>query len=206
MERAAWMFTGGEGPDKSIGLGTLPAPACICAADSGVDLALSLGLTPDFAVGDFDSIVERTALERITHASHPTDKDLTDSELLLRHIRTMNIPYVLFGGGGRRFDHLVQLYGLFERYGAPLVWLTARETMHTVEHCATFSLEAGTTCSILPAIPSGFSRVTSHNLVWELENYAISLVSISISNRVKASPISLQVEGSPIFFSIITTP
>ena len=205
MNSVAWVCTGGEGPTNDFDLRSLPGPSCICAADSGVDLALSLGLKPDFAIGDFDSIVDVASLSEITYDMYPTDKDYTDTELLLIHIKQQNLPYILLGGGGRRFDHLLHMYSLFESYGPPLHWITCREHMLLVENSISLPLRFNTTVSIVPALISGKSSVTSNNLVWDVKDYEISSSSMSISNKVLIPPITLHVEGTPVFLSIVST-
>ena len=206
MEQAVWLFTGGEGPADATLLSDLPKAVQVYAADSGLDLARSLGYIVDLAVGDFDSIADTTLLTTIRYEQHCRDKDETDTELLLKIMKAHSLPYVLIGGGGRRFDHLLHLYSLFSTYGAPRIWITARETLYLVESTAVFKLEHETPCSILPAYSDGTSYVNSRNLEWELNDYAIHMKSMSISNRVKTSPISLNVKGCPVFFSIIRNP
>src|SRR5690349_19765065 len=65
----------------------LPEDAHVFAADSGVDLALALGLHVDRAIGDFDS-VSAAGLAAVEAAGavverHPAAKDATDLELAL---------------------------------------------------------------------------------------------------------------------------
>lgn len=90
----------------------LPEGAPVIAADSGVDLALSLGLHVDVAVGDFDS-VQPASLQSVADAGgtlerHPEAKDATDLELALdaavvRGARRV----VVLGGHGGRLDHFL---------------------------------------------------------------------------------------------------
>ncbi len=203
MEQCALVFTGGKGPEKGFNQTIIPPYSYICAADSGLDTAITLGFTPDFAIGDFDSLSSLHSLEGIVHETHPKDKDLTDTELLLKHVKDRGYSsYILIGGGEGRLDHLLHLYSLFEHYGPPVMWLTAAEILYRVHKELTLNLPVGTTCSIIPALPTGSSIVLSHGFLWELDHYLIDSQHQSISNKTHVPQISLHVQGSPVFCSL----
>ena len=81
------------------------------AADSGVDLALALGLAVDRAIGDFDSVPtpgwpRRGGGARIER--HPAAKDATDLELALDAAIALEPARILvIGCAGGRLDHLL---------------------------------------------------------------------------------------------------
>ena len=169
MESCALIFTGGESP-TSLEASLLPSYSFVCAADSGVEKALSLGFPIDIAIGDFDSLKDLSLLKGLEFKSLPRDKDITDSEAALLLIKEQGFNhYILIGGGGRRFDHLLHLYSLFEKYGPPILWLTALERIYLVEESFTKTFPLNTSLSIIPALSKGNSRVTSKGLVWPLE-------------------------------------
>jgi thiamine pyrophosphokinase len=203
MEQSALVFTGGKGPEKGFNQTIIPTYSYICAADSGLDTANALGFTPDFAIGDFDSLSSLQELEKIAHETHPKDKNLTDTELLLMHVKEKGFTsYTLIGGGEGRLDHLLHLYSLFEQYGPPVIWFTAAEILYCVHKEITLDLPVGTTCSIIPALPSGSSEVFSQGLFWELDHYTIDSQSQSISNKTRVPQVSLYIHGSPVFCSL----
>ena len=84
---------------------------CI-AADSGIDHARALGLVPDLAVGDFDSVTPAGLDWAIAHGTtlerHPAAKAETDLELAL-HAAAATRPdrVVVAAIGGGRVDHLL---------------------------------------------------------------------------------------------------
>jgi thiamine pyrophosphokinase len=87
-------------------------PSVVVAADSGADVALSLGFEVDVLVGDLDSV--SPAGLRAVQASgaevdeHPTAKDETDLDLALRTAVERGAGEVLvLGGAGGRLDHLL---------------------------------------------------------------------------------------------------
>jgi len=198
----ALIFTGGKGPRLPFDAHNLPPDPYICAADSGVDAALSLGFTPDFAIGDFDSLASSENLRDIAHATFGRDKDHTDTELALKHIREQGYTtYVLVGGGEGRLDHLLHLISRFSIYGPPQIWFTAVEILYLVPRTKTFVLPVDTTCAVLPATLEGHSTVSSQGLRWELQSFPIDSTSQSISNRTLSPQVVLEVTGDPVFFS-----
>jgi thiamine pyrophosphokinase len=89
--------------------------AVVIAADSGMDHAVAAGLRPSVLVGDLDSISAAGRMWAYAHEAeiheHPSDKDLTDTEIAIA--RALEVPDVhqllLIGGvdeaGERRLDH-----------------------------------------------------------------------------------------------------
>ena len=203
MFQRALLFTGGRGPAVDFDRSQIPPCSFVCAADSGIDTAISLGYTIDEAIGDFDSISGIEILESISHTRLPAEKDLTDTEAMLIHMHKQGISeYVLIGGGEGRFDHLIHLYALFGRYGPPVQWITAREHLFLVRDALTLSTTPYAPLSIIPAITQGKSVVHSTHLYWELLDYPISMEQHSISNKSTESSCGITVSGDPVFVSI----
>ena len=76
----------------------------VIAADAGMSALEAVGIVPDLAVGDFDSLGHIPNFQRIS--SHPREKDDTDTALAIaegmkRGYRT----FVIYGGLGLRLDH-----------------------------------------------------------------------------------------------------
>ncbi|MEW9676418.1 thiamine diphosphokinase [Lentibacillus sp. L22] len=93
-------------------------------ADRGAHHLLLNGITPDIAVGDFDSLtkVERQLVKRQVRVfeQYPSEKDLTDLELALEKAYTLNPETIyLFGVTGGRLDHFLiniqTLYTIMEK-------------------------------------------------------------------------------------------
>lgn len=76
----------------------------IIAADAGIAALEKIGVVPDLAVGDFDSLGHIPNFQNIM--THPREKDDTDTALALaegmkRGYRT----FIIYGGLGGRLDH-----------------------------------------------------------------------------------------------------
>lgn len=103
----AWVVAGGE-PQGSEHLGELTPPRLVVAADSGADVARSLGLSPDVIVGDFDSVSPEAAAAVATQRRYPADKDATDLALALAEARDRGAGSItVIGGAGGRLDHFL---------------------------------------------------------------------------------------------------
>lgn len=103
----AWVVTGGEPPDPDL-LGELAPPQLVVAADSGADVARSLGMLPDVIVGDFDSVSAEGLAAVGEQRRFPVDKDATDLALALAEARDRGAGSVsVVGGSGGRLDHFL---------------------------------------------------------------------------------------------------
>lgn len=79
--------------------------------DSGLQAMKKLGIIPNLAVGDFDSVDEETlayfrSIRFIEWEEYPAEKDETDIELAVRRAVEMQPGRItVLGGTGTRFDH-----------------------------------------------------------------------------------------------------
>ena len=84
--------------------------AVIICCDGGMRHTMKLGITPDFIVGDFDSVqaevLEYYKKQNIELKQVPCRKDETDMELGIRHAADIGADdIVIMGGIGSRMDH-----------------------------------------------------------------------------------------------------
>ncbi len=191
------LIIGGEGPSGSAVEDALNGAGFIVAADSGYDLARSLGVTPDLLVGDMDSIADLADAEgRLDGSIERYDplKDETDTEIGLRTLHERGYAEVtIIGGGGGRLDHLLGIVGLFERPVRPKRWLTASEEVVHIEGSESFSGMKEVVCSFFP-VGSEPARMTSTGLKWPLDGlewrHGDSGVSnVGVSDRVTVTMI-----------------
>ncbi|MGI5096166.1 thiamine pyrophosphokinase [Treponema socranskii] len=202
------IFTGGDAPEPEAveSYFISHVPDIVIAADSGLDTlkryadafkngeAAHIDLTPDFIVGDFDSISDVKLIDlygrsddespqlgekrgEVRIERFPCDKDFTDTELALdaafREASLQNaIPFItLIGGGGGRIDHLLAICDSFCTPQHADLWLLPNEAVRL--------LKSGTVCEIsdlkrddiVSVARTAFSRtggkLVSHGLFWE---------------------------------------
>jgi thiamine pyrophosphokinase len=179
--------------------------AWVIAADSGLDQAYRLGISPDLVVGDMDS-VSAASLARATAAGtaierHPVDKDATDLELAIRAAARAGYDRAtIIGGTGGRIAHtLANAMVLLQDHSLSLEWRTARATILAlhVDESHVFQRSRGTLLSVI-AVGSE-ARCMSEGLRWPLDG--ISLASGStrgISNEIVADRARVLVTGGQV--------
>lgn len=103
----------------------------VIAADSGAASAVSLKITPDVVIGDFDSIDENTVVflkKRNTEfIRFPKEKDATDTELAIDFAVKNGATKitVLGGAAGDRIDHVLANVFLPMQYSVPIFFVDA---------------------------------------------------------------------------------
>ena len=194
----ALIFSGGLGPEYKRVEKLLDESGIIVAADSGWDLAVSMYITPDYYIGDLDSISDKKSLELIPEERKlifPPDKDYTDTDLAIKFVEDKDYrDIVLIGGGGGRIDHLIALTTLFNRDIKPLEWYTAEERIVYTARNSSFSSRRGQTISLF-ACYGGEGVVSTEGLQWELENFKLDSSSFSLSNTALADNIEVRVHS-----------
>lgn len=106
----AIIISGGKAPSKELIMSNIEPGCVILCADSGADYLYSYGITPQYLMGDFDSIDEKIlsyykATECIVER-FPKEKDFTDTQLaLFKAIECGASKVVFLGCTGSRVDH-----------------------------------------------------------------------------------------------------
>jgi thiamine pyrophosphokinase len=111
MDRCALVLSGGDPIDDAL-RHALPEAQLVIAADSGVELAATLGVHVDRIVGDLDSaaadVIAAAEAAGAIVERHPAAKDATDLELAIdAAVREGARRVVVVGGGGGRVHHFL---------------------------------------------------------------------------------------------------
>jgi thiamine pyrophosphokinase len=197
--RHALIFIGGNSPASSV-RDHFPEAALVIAADSGWAHATALGYQPDLLIGDMDSIRPEHLVE--AHASdaeiieHPTDKDVTDTELALQLARKFDYRHIhLVSGGGDRFDHLLAMVHSLVAH-ADDATMSAHVgdnyiRIVTPREAAQLELTIGSTVSLIP-LGGNAKGVTTAGLQWELKRDTLhSFASRGVSNIATSSEVRI---------------
>ena len=196
----AVIVAGGSDVHSSV-LDEIPDSRWVVAADSGLDVARSLGLAVDVVVGDFDSAsTEALAEFGGTVHRHPSDKDHTDLELALQLVGTQQHieRVIVVGGGGGRVDHLL---GNIAVLGSPayshlrIEWLPGEARIHVVwDHVELHGIP-GDVLSIIPLAGSA-EGVTTTGLRWALDEATLfPHSSRGMSNELTRSIATVHVQS-----------
>ena len=97
--KTACIFGAGE---QNIEQLTLPANALVWAADGGVAYCKKLNITPDYIIGDFDSLGYIPEKAEVL----PVQKDNTDMAAAVEKAEAFGCDtFFIYGGTGKRLDH-----------------------------------------------------------------------------------------------------
>ena len=97
----------GEVPHSKIIKKFISLADLIVCVDGGANSALKLNISPDYIIGDMDSIKPLTA-ERFKNVKHifKPDQDFTDLEKTLIYLQEFKPEIIhIFGAIGNRIDH-----------------------------------------------------------------------------------------------------
>ncbi|MEN9801671.1 MAG: putative thiamine pyrophosphokinae [Actinomycetota bacterium] len=197
----AVVVIGGHPPDRRV-LGELPARYRVICADSGLDHAIRLGLSPDVVIGDMDS-VDHSNLVRARDGAcaiieHPTDKDFTDTELALEYASRSGFRHLtLVWGGGDRIDHVLGVMAALahtrlEVFDSVRAWISAdRIDVLRAGRSLIVDHDVDTTISLM-TLGASDAVVTTRGLKWDLhEDVLTGDRARGVSNRVSRSPCSI---------------
>jgi len=210
--RLGLLFTGGEGPDpkrrRAIVQEAIPMEPIIAAADSGLLLAESAGLRPDWIIGDMDSLEPENRLAAYPPEivlRYPRDKDYTDTELAFSLLREKGCEKIwIVGGGGGRIDHLFGIRSLFERDHPPERWITAGEDIRCLQASCDFVFLCEEKEKVISVFPLGDGpwEAESSGLVWPLDGLDWKRGFFGLSNRAPNGAFTVTVKQGRFFVMI----
>lgn len=202
------VVTGGPHPPPSLGA-HLPHHERVVAADSGVEIALALGLRVTHVIGDMDSVdpnvlaqVERdgAVIQRVPH-----DKDQVDTELAIVFARTLGATVItLVTGGGGRLDHQL---GVLSALTHPILqgceihalWDSARVRVLRGPESAQIMGDPGSLVGIVAA--NGIARgITTSGLRWSLTSDDLESHSTrGVSNELITESATVSLDSGHLF-------
>ena len=174
----------------------------ICA-DGGADSALRLGLTPDFIIGDLDSISKET-IKKFKNTSqilqYKTQND-TDVEKCLKFaIKNKFDEALLIGVTGNRLDHTICNLGIVLKYFSKIKISLLAENSYLKPYTGDVLLKTqkGEIISLY-----GFdkkTKITSRGLKYPLKNISLPFgEKESTSNVSTSNSVQLKIRNGIIF-------
>ena len=140
----------------------------IICADGGIRHAEKLGITPDLAIGDFDSGKEPEH-NKVKVIKYPTDKLYTDGELAMNYARDHGFDEIMvLGMTGDRLDHTFSnVFNLTQYPGSYLI--DDKNEVRIVTDSLVIEGKRGKTFSFLP-VSGELCGITLKGFRWELDN------------------------------------
>ncbi|MCH7771016.1 MAG: thiamine diphosphokinase [Bacteroidetes bacterium] len=175
----------------------------IICADGGADSALRLGLTPDFIIGDLDSI-SKEAIKKFKSTSkilqYKRQND-TDVEKCLKFaIKNKFDEALLIGVTGNRLDHTICNLGIVLKFFSKIKLSLVAENSYLKPYTGDFRLKTqkGEIISLY-----GFdkkTKITSKGLKYSLKNISLPFgEKDSTSNISTSNSIQLKIRNGIIF-------
>ena len=174
------------------------AGAYVIAADRGFDSLLAYGVTPDLAVGDFDSLGHRPSHPNVIQL--PAEKDDTDMVYAIRKgLERGYRRFILLGGVGGRLEHTLGNLQLLD-------WLASQGAQGFLagEKTAATCIRDGKSM-VFPPSMSGYlsvfcnsgtaEGVTLSGLKYPLDRYTLSgSFPLGVSNQFLGAEAGVSVE------------
>jgi thiamine pyrophosphokinase len=173
----------------------------IIAVDGGCDTLSGWGITPDFALGDFDSI-QAVVPENVPCKKYPAEKDESDMELALweglhRGIRR----FELIGAGGGRPDHTfanLQLLVQAAELGASALLRFQGCTASALVESGTLVLQGSGTVSVF-AFGGAAEGVTLRGVKYPLERARLTGGEpLGLSNEIAGAEAEIALESGAL--------
>ncbi|MFC3749820.1 thiamine diphosphokinase [Paenibacillus sp. GCM10012306] len=196
------IWAGGElSPEH---LNVLDEEDFIIGADRGALFLINHGITPDLAVGDFDS-VSPEALQEIKNGSREiitcdaVDKDLTDSELALDLALNRSPSSILMMGvTGSRVDHMlasIQMMTLAMQRQVSCSIMDSHNYISLTGSQALVEDRGYTYVSLLPLTPE-VTGITLEGFQYPLSNATLKLgQSLGVSNKLLSASGTVTIES-----------
>jgi len=201
------LFANGELPYPDQARALIRPDDFILCADGGARHVMSLGLTPDRVVGDFDSL-DSTDLLRLSRDGaeldvYPRDKDYTDLELALQVARDLRPEEVILLGalGGRLDQTLANIFLLARPEYATLrvTLVNGPERAWVVRDELVVRGRPGDILSVIPLTPDVTGLTYHDGLRWPLTDAALPFGSSrGVSNELVAEEARLSLKTGVI--------
>lgn len=175
----------------------------IIGADGGCNHLYKMNLTPDYIIGDLDSVDEEVISyyksKNIPLKKYPTHKNETDSEICVYLAKELNAKKIdFFATLGGRIDHTLANIGLMNYVKnmniTPRILTTEEEILIVKNEEITLKGNKGDVVSVISIL--GESKgVTLENMEYPLENSKIGyLSSLGVSNVMLGDKCKIKIE------------
>ena len=176
----------------------------VIAVDAGFAHLDAIGVVPDMAVGDFDSLGYVPKCRRVSR--HPVKKDKSDMELAMdKAVSWDHDELYVYGALSKRLDHTLANLQLFARFSEKCVYVTGVGDDFAVR-CVTgpdaFDLPEGIergTVSVFAANDTALG-VIERGLEYELDDETLTnRTSRGLSNELTGEEATIAVESGTLY-------
>lgn len=203
-KRDALIICNGEVPSRSMMRSLLASKPMVLCADGGANKARSLGIVPEYIIGDLDSVTKSTLRYfKTVPLIQDTDQNSTDLEKTLEFfLSNGGGSATVIGATGDRPDHTMANFSILLKYHHRLriLFFDERCTVQVVSSSIRTNATVGQQISLVPmGVCSG---ITTTGLRYPLKNESLELgVREGSSNEAISKSISISVRhGALLLF------
>lgn len=168
------------------------------AVDGGLRHCREMDISPDYAIGDFDSAnikdIEYYKNHNCQFHQYPTDKNKTDTEIAFDYCNNNSADMtVVIGFSGKRIDHTIANLNISTRYlnNNEIIFLDENNIVRILNGNLEFSTTPNTYCSILPLTDKIFINEISGLKYKISKKYLYRNSSLSISNLTTSEIVNI---------------
>lgn len=204
----AILFAGAKIEDYAFCKPYLQEADMIICCDGGMHHTKALGITPDYIVGDFDSVkpevLEEYRSRGISIRQFPTHKNETDMQLGMLLALELGADFlVMLGGIGDRLDHTLAnahllLYLL--KKGVKAVLVNEKNRVELIDRETVLYGKPGDLVSTIP-LSMEVKGVTLEGLEYPLTDYDLALDDelIAVSNVMLKNEAKVSIKSGYLF-------
>lgn len=199
----AVILSGGNPPSLELLKEELESADYLICADGGANCLFNYNITPNYLIGDFDSI-SADVLDHLLNSDcivekYPKEKDYTDTELALLKAKELGVNKVVFlGCTGSRLDHTIGNIGLLLDCLKHVIDASIKDSNNTMflsDKSLLITGKKGEYFSLLPY--SGVTKnLTIEGSKYNLNNYDLSPGnSLTLSNEFINEQVKISFNG-----------
>ena len=182
-------------PDFIVGFDDTP----IICADGAANRIIEMGITPDFVVGDLDSIEQDYLLNDIEIIQKP-DQDTNDFEKCLTFATDIGFQTLLIlGMHGGELEHTLNNWSVLMKYMKKLnLWVYDKERIgFPIDK--SFKIDCKKN-EIISLIPQPEVKLSTQNFQWNLDNETLTLGSREgARNRANDTSVEIEMHSGSLF-------
>ncbi len=162
----------------------------IIGVDGGADNLTKIGVTPDYVIGDLDSIINPNKYSKSSTVIKVAEQDTTDFEKALIYF---DAPlYLCIGFTGSRFDHTIEVLHILTKFrNKTIICFHYNDLIFVVPNNWKPKLPVGTRVSLFPIEPTNIQLTSGLKYTATGLNLVMGSI-ISTSNETTSNQIEVK--------------
>ena len=205
--RQGLILGNGEPPSRALFERLMADRPVLLCADGGADIAVRYGWTPDYVIGDLDSVAGSIRAQLPPERLVRVDADNTGTDLQKALHQTCMLGLAgatLTGATGRRTDHTLWNLGLLKMFGDRLQLRMVDDfcEIRLIKRQIRFQAAIGQIISLCP-LGGPVAGIQTQGLRFPLRREILgSGIRDGISNEVVANPVEVDVEEGDLLLVV----